>query len=97
MITDPPLLQWQESTHAAFPRRFQQQAEALLLCWHRLAGCGPARCSSGGSDAALSGSCGGSDAAPSSINSSGEAAGDLGCLPSELVGAGRLSALSCWV
>lgn len=81
VITDPPLLQWHESTHAAFPRRFQQQAEALLLCWHRLTGCGAA-CSSSGS----------SDAAPSGSSSSGEAAADLGCLPSELVGAGRLSA-----
>ncbi|KAI7845580.1 hypothetical protein COHA_000868 [Chlorella ohadii] len=37
VITDPPLLGWHETTHAAFPQPFRQQAASLLLCWQRLA------------------------------------------------------------
>ena len=77
VITDPPLLRWHESTHAAFPRPFRQQAAALLLCWQRLASCGPSCSSSSGS------------------GGSGEGAGDLGCLPFELVGAGWLLGWLC--
>ena len=83
VITDPPLLGWHETTHAAFPQPFRQQAASLLLCWQRLAS-GSQVCDGDGSENAAPSASGGSSSGGSS---SSEAASNLGCLPFELVGA----------
>lgn len=84
-ITDAPLLCWHEATHCAFPREFQEQVRALLLCWQRLGG--------GSSGSGVDSS---STAAPT-IDSGGdvemaeasvpECDASLGSLPYDLVGA----------